>query len=408
MPTGSRRIRVLMINLVVVLVAILVSLGGAEALLRVYPSLISIRFLSRFHEDLQTPIAASLEFATRRERRLITSEERTDRGPPFYIYHPDRRYRRAIDEADIEVGAVVELQSDSIGFCNPIDKADRATVDVVMVGDSFTICTFVSTADIFTARIENLTGLSIYNLGIGGIALYEYLELLKKFGLAMKPKVVVMNIYEGNDLRDVIKYFDFIENGGNKKIKTRLGGPFAVSYALAYLKAGVELTFKRIKKQDSINFRYSVEVQGTRTPMNVTNSDNDEVKLARRIESGEISFDLFSAPLKEFVALSVEHGFIPVVTRLPSAHTAYRASVRFEDEAVGRAVTGYSQAQGDWLAENANRIGYRFVDTVPAFLVQVKSRPIAFFPANVHFTKDGHSIVADMLSPILQEVVGAR
>jgi len=161
--------RVLMINFVVVLVAISAALGGAEALLRAYPSLIDIQLLTRFHEDLRSPIATRLGFATQKDRRLITSEERTDGGRPFFIYHSDMLYVGLADKEDIEVGAITEIRMDSAGFCNPLHKADRATVDVVIIGDSFTVCTLVDPSDTFSARIENLTGLSTYNLGVIGM-----------------------------------------------------------------------------------------------------------------------------------------------------------------------------------------------------------------------------------------------
>jgi len=295
---------------------------------------------------------------------------------------------------------------DVAGFCNPLDKADRASVDVVTLGDSFTFCQVLDASDTFTARIENQTGLTTYNLGVAGIGPYEYLEILRKFGLALKPRVVVMNVYEGNDLKDLIENIDFRATGVPSEDKTRLGGPFAVSYALAYMKAGIELTYKQLKGK-KIDFGYSIDVQGTEWQMNLGNSDIDEVKHARRIVSGEISFDLFEEPLTDFVALAAEHGFIPVVTRLPSAHTAYRESVRFDTD-VSHELAVYSQTQGDWLAGNADRIGYRFFDTVPVFREQVKTRPLAFYPANVHFTKEGHAIVAEMLGPELQKIVGAR
>jgi hypothetical protein len=277
-----------------------------------------------------------------------------------------------------------------------------------MIGDSFTAGTLVATRYTFTAQLEEQTSLTAYNLGVGGIGPYEELVLLRKFGLALNPRIVVMNIYEGNDLRDILRYHDFVSTGTDRSTRKRLGGVFAVSYALAYMKSGVELMVKRFKKRNKINFRYTVEVADVRTAMNVTNSDIDEVKHARRIENGDISLDLFGEPLEAFVDLAAEHGFIPVVTLLPSAHTGYIGSVRFEDASIGREVTGSSRAQRAWLAENAERIGYRFIDLVPTFQERVKSGPVAFFPANVHFTKYGHSIVAGTLGPEIRKLLAAQ
>jgi len=400
--------RNLLSNVAVLLAAVLLSLGGAEAFLRSFPSLISIDILERFHQDLRTPIAAKLGYATSKDRRLVTSKERSDAGPPFYIYHPGRRYVAMADPVDVATGGVVARQMDDAGFLNPARGSDRSGADVIMIGDSFTAGTLVAPKDTFAAQLEKQTSLMTYNLGVGGIGPYEELELLRKFGLVLKPSIVVMNIYEGNDLRDILRYHDFVSNGIDRSSRKRLGGVFAMSYALAYLKSGVELVFKRFKKRKKIDFRYTVDVEGIRTAMNVTNSDIDEVKHARRIENGDISLDLFVEPLEAFVDLAAEHGFIPVVTLLPSAHTGYINSVRFEDALVGREVAGFSQAQRTWLAENAERIGYRFIDVVPTFQEQVKSGPVAFFPANVHFTQVGHSIVARALGTELRKLLVAQ
>ena len=64
--------------------------------------------------------------------------------------------------------------------------------------------------------------------------------------------------------------------------------------------------------------------------------------------------------------------------------------------------------QREWLAGNADRIGYRFVDVVPTFIEKASSRPVTFFPSNVHFTRDGHSIVAEMPGPELQKMVDGQ
>lgn len=395
-------------NAAIFLVAVLVSLGGAEAFLRSFPSLISIDILVRFHEDLRTPIAAKLGFATYEDRQLVTSEWRGDGGPPFYIYLEGRNYVGRADPVDVATGGVVERQMDDAGFCNPAVGTGRATIDVVMIGDSMTYCTLVDPKDTFTAQIEEQTGLMTYNLGVGGIGPYEELVLLRKFGLSLKPRIVVLNIYEGNDVRDILRYLNFVLHGVDRTSRKRLGGAFAVSYALAYLKSGIEVAFKRFVKPEKINFRYSVEIEGVRTPMNVTNNDTDEVKHARQFESGETSLDLFAEPLEAFVILAAKQNFIPVVTLMPSVYTSYIESVRFEDEAVGRDVAAFSRAQRAWLAENAERIGYRFIDVFPTFVEQVKSRPLAFFPANIHFTREGHAIVAAALGPELKKLLSEQ
>ena len=112
-------------NAAVILVAVLVPLGGAEALLRSFPSLISIDILQRFHEDLRTPIAIRLGYPTNKDMRLVPSEERGDGGPPLHIYQPGRRYVALADPVDVAAGGVLERQMDDAGFLNPAPGSGR-------------------------------------------------------------------------------------------------------------------------------------------------------------------------------------------------------------------------------------------------------------------------------------------
>ena len=45
------------------------------------------------------------------------------------------------------------------------------------------------------SRIGRPTGLSVYNLGKGGIGPYEYLQIFLHFGLPKHPRIVVMSIW---------------------------------------------------------------------------------------------------------------------------------------------------------------------------------------------------------------------
>ena len=50
--------------------------------------------------------------------------------------------------------------------------------------------------------LEQLTGLSVANLGQSGYGSMQELEILRRFGLALQPKLVAWFFFEGNDLYD--------------------------------------------------------------------------------------------------------------------------------------------------------------------------------------------------------------
>lgn len=90
------------------------------------------------------------------------------------------------------------LRTDAQGFRN---ASVPAQADVVALGDSFTEGSGVSDEHPWPVRLAERTGLSVHNLGMSGYDPLNYLESLKQYGLALKPKLVLCMIYEGNDFR---------------------------------------------------------------------------------------------------------------------------------------------------------------------------------------------------------------
>lgn len=255
-----------------------------EIVLRLWPSLISIPVLAHFESDLRSRIADELGLPSFARMTKIASADRSDRGPTFYHPAPNSIYYKPLDPADASYGALDKVEMDGRGFCNPAEKSSAERADIVVLGDSFTFCTAVSPKDTASELLATMTGAATYNLGIPGIGPYEYLELLRKQGLSLKPRLVIMNVYEGNDLRDLVRFKDFTEAGGEDR-RSESGGLLNWSYSLAFIVAGSELLWEKIGEQfgpAAINFRYSAVVQGQRLAMNVGNADESEVRFGDR------------------------------------------------------------------------------------------------------------------------------
>lgn len=89
--------------------------------------------------------------------------------------------------------------TDRRGFRN---QTDLEACDAVVLGDSFAEGSGVSDEDTWAVRLAEAGGRSIYNLGMSGTSAVGYLDLLEKYGLPFKPKLVICLLYEGNDFRD--------------------------------------------------------------------------------------------------------------------------------------------------------------------------------------------------------------
>ena len=113
-----------------------------------------------------------------------------------FVRKPGISWEGHIEEAN----RLVDYRTDGNGFRNP--PAERPAADIVFVGDSFTEAVEVSENYTFVRRVGNATGLSVANLGRGAYGPQQQFIVLKKYGLAYRPRFVVWQLFEGNDLLD--------------------------------------------------------------------------------------------------------------------------------------------------------------------------------------------------------------
>jgi GDSL-like Lipase/Acylhydrolase family len=101
--------------------------------------------------------------------------------------------------AETDDGRAVSYRTDEIGFRNP---PGTTSADVVFIGDSFTEAAWIPAERTFVGRVAERTGLRVVNLGRGAYGPQQELIVLERFGLRYQPKVVVWQLFEGNDLTD--------------------------------------------------------------------------------------------------------------------------------------------------------------------------------------------------------------
>jgi hypothetical protein len=406
------------------LVFVGILLGGFELGLRAFPAeLIPVGWLKRFQSDLRVEIAERLSLPNETHMRELP---RDDGGPPLKLYRPNVRTEQRFSSEERS-----EVTRDAEGFCNPPrDSYERAAIDVIIMGDSFTGCIATDREATWMSRIGQLTGLSVYNLGKGGIGPYEYVQIFRHFGLPKGPKLVLMNIYEGNDLRDAVRYHQHVETvreGGSGYADaadrfepdlgydTLLDRPLVRSsyaanvgvVALGKAHEGISRAISRARGdlRQRVNFRYELRfADGAIVPFNIQNADHAEVRYARRLQRGEVQLSAFDDALARFVALGLEHDFQPVVSYAPSAHTAYAGLVAFEDAALSKLMPWFSDQQRAYLRHKAEELGFVFVDLTPALQAaahRLQDEELLYYPANVHYTPAGHRVVADALAPVI-------
>jgi len=100
--------------------------------------------------------------------------------------------------------------TDAQGFRN----SDQATTaDIVVLGDSFTELPYMQLEDVWPSLLARQTGWKVRNLAVSGYGTAQQAVVLRNWGLAYRPRVVVLAFYEGNDIFDCSEYDEFRRSG---------------------------------------------------------------------------------------------------------------------------------------------------------------------------------------------------
>jgi len=379
-----------------------------EVALRIAPVLVPTNVLRHFEPGLRSRIAKG-RFSTQDETVVL---ERDDGGPEMRVYMPFTEVPYRIEDP----GSVKVVSTDEVGFCNPPGSYDATpTIELLSIGDSFTWCHAIEREKTWALRVGALTGMSAYNLGKGGQGPYEYLQILKRFGLKRSPRAVILNIFGGNDLRDALEFQRFrahreAAEPGPVAAGWRAAWPARFSYSFNLLCAGIEYVVERrtlAREKEAIDFRYRVGTAERSVLFNPNQMDRDEVLSSRRLRSGEIDLSAFDEALETFVLLGREHGFEPIVAYTPTAHAAHRGRVIFNDPSLADDLDRFSDEQRRYFASMSTRLGYHYVDLTPhlgAAMTGFEPEELLYYPTTLHYSPSGHEVVARALAAVLAEI----
>ena len=115
-----------------------------------------------------------------------------------------------------------------------------------------------------------------------------------------------------------------------------------------------------------INFKYDLIFPNKIVEFNYGNNDLDETNIAFIVNKNPSILNLFSEGLEEFKRLSIENDFIPIITYIPSAYTAYEKFVKFKDPSITRIMQNFSLAQRNSLSKNTKKQNINFIDFTSA------------------------------------------
>jgi hypothetical protein len=95
------------------------------------------------------------------------------------------------------------FRADRHGFRN---AEDRATADIILLGDSMLVGALVAADRIASTRLDALLPDTVMQVALIGIGVQEQHDLLRQTGIDLAGRTVVQFVFEGNDLLDSRSY----------------------------------------------------------------------------------------------------------------------------------------------------------------------------------------------------------
>lgn len=330
--------------------------------------------------------------------RNIPDTKLVYRNRPFYhVKLTDYRGELFSPLYDIETPAFTyEETMDQDGFRNPRSEKHA---DIVVLGDSL-IEFGITDEDPFVQRLAKNSGLKAKNFGLGNYGPFQYLEILKEFGLPAQPKFALFCFSEGTDLLDVRMYLHW-KGGGN--YYDSLPPKNLIQRYLLVLR---QQYFRFLRTAPEIR-RELVDLKlGERRLKAIFGDPNDERSPEEILALSE--FGELEKILKEFKEISVQHQVIPLLVYIPVTAHIYAEYMTEQSgpnwlkrrERQIRAKTNLERA----VETLCRKLDFPFLSLSPAFEKAAREGRILYYPFDTHWNSEGMELAASTVAQRLREM----
>ena len=295
----------------------------------------------------------------------------------------------------------LEFTYNSQGFRSRIEYT---TADVVTLGDSYIEGWYVSDGETCSDRLAELTGLTVANLAQSGFGTLQELHMLQRHGLRLSPRLVVWFFYEGNDLyndqdfEDLLAYFQ--EVGGSVDDLRRRLGYERTSFRQASFTINAFTGLRRacdwLVPNNMPYFGWYRDERGTRHKMLFYSECMSELsdwelerfeKTKESIATGKSLCDQQEARL--------------LVCYIPTKFRVYGEFCEFSDSSPCRQWRPWSLLER--LSGFCSEAGVPFLDLTPPMREAARTGRLLYGPADTHWDREGHTLVAKLLEQKCRE-----
>jgi hypothetical protein len=376
------------------------------SLLETFPSLIVPLGLDRTPYYAWKSCCLPDEVLIWRQRPFLHSTVRSFRG---YLYSP----LFGVDVAPL----TVETRLDKDGFAH--NSASPSFPDVAIIGDSF-VADGVDERDSFGRRFEALSGLTVANLGVSGYGPFQYLEVLKRYGLSKKPKYAMFVFYAGNDIDNTHGYLDWRQTHSYGNVSLLYGSVYERFFAAL---SGIRYFNSQIRKNltGAILASVSHEVPHSARPIHpnlaVVRLGNQTLKMLlvpeNKVASTEAllsssEWQAMKAILSEFKMQCLANRVVPIVVYVPtitSIYAEYATSesgeywLRFRSDQIARkSITQRA------MISLADELGIKLIDLTIPFEAAAASGKLLYQRFDTHWNSEGKAVAAEYVAKNLNKL----
>lgn len=276
--------------------------------------------------------------------------------------------------------------------------------DVIVIGDSFIEGMGVSASDLLTSHLAIQLGRTVVNLGQSYYAPQQELELLRRYGLQLRPKDCVWGFFEGNDLDDVHRYNEATRNWEefSERLHSFKERSFTQNAVLAVRRLLPSIWRSKAALADNqdkssgiyevsparkirMHFKYKGHYLSAR--------DNEALEQLRSI-------------LGEAYQLCYSSGARFLVVFIPTKFRVYRRFTDFDTDALPRYwVINDLPARVEKMVLEGMANG-QFLDLTPALVEQAEHGEILYIPTDPgdHWSPEGHRTAATAIADFLSHL----
>ena len=295
----------------------------------------------------------------------------------------------------------VTFRTDHEGFRN---GHDLTHAEVIFIGDSYTEAGNVPEADTFVQQVGRKLGKTVRNLGRAGYCPPTELIVLQDQLEQSKPKVVVWQIAEANDLRDTVAYHRWLRGGRPSYLETfrrrpeRLHGWMrrSLTFRVYRLVRRVEVfstdwagTFKDDQGQD-----WPMRFRG---PPNRSDRPDLAAGFSELLDAIQAGHDQLE-----------KDGIRLLVVVIPTKFRVLAPTLQFDGPIAEKLNRAYGLSAPDWsvppestltscLTRRLRPRRITCIDATPVLRASAKAGVRLYPPNDTHLSTQGHQVLSDVI-----------